>query len=79
MQVWKLSETLDSIENLISTTSAVKGDSNTPMSLEGHYPLNNWYSESLQMSEVLSSKDNGREILSRFSSRRCQEKLSSRH
>jgi hypothetical protein len=42
MQVLKLSESLDSMEILMTATFALKENSNTPSSQEGHPTLNNF-------------------------------------
>jgi len=42
MQMWKLSESLDSMEILMTPTFAFKETSNTPSSQEGHPTLNNF-------------------------------------
>ena len=41
-QVWKLSESLDSMEIVITATFALKENSYTPSSQEGHPTLNNF-------------------------------------
>jgi hypothetical protein len=46
MQVLKLSESLDSMEIFMTTTFALKENSNTPGSQEGHPTFNNFKSES---------------------------------
>ena len=63
MPVLKLSESLDSMETLMTPTFALKENSNTPSFQEGHPTLNNFYSESTQMSWDLSSRDTGEKIL----------------
>jgi hypothetical protein len=42
MQVWKLSESLDSMESLMTATSALNENSSTPSSQERHPTLNNF-------------------------------------
>jgi hypothetical protein len=42
MQVWKLSESLDSMESLMTATSALNENSSTPSSQEGNPTLNNF-------------------------------------
>jgi hypothetical protein len=42
MQVLKLSESLDSMEILMTATFALKENLNTPSSQEGHSTLNNF-------------------------------------
>ena len=59
MQVWRLQEYLNSMERLMTATSTLKGNSNSSSCQKGHHTLNNFYSESTQMSWVLSSRSTG--------------------
>jgi hypothetical protein len=59
MQELKLSESLDSMDILMTATFALKENSNTPSSQEGNPTLNNFKSELTQISWVISSRDTG--------------------